>query len=123
MSGDKLHIITHAPKLFTDGAQQGGVIALGKIGSSDGAVEKHIAHQGDFLGRIEEHHVPRGVSRTVPHLQLLVSDLNQITLVKPTGRFKRLRRWEAEHFRLISKIINPELVFPLRSLDGNPKPP
>ena len=60
VAGDEGGILAQGPELFTDGADQGVVIAPWQVGAADGALKQHITDDGQLiLGAVKDDVVRR----------------------------------------------------------------
>ena len=80
MSGQQGHIVSQWPDTFTYRLQQGLVITPGEIRPADRTLENHIANDRDPILFMHEDDVPRGVTRAVVDLQLLIAEPDLICL-------------------------------------------
>lgn len=86
MPAQEADIVPQRQQLFLDHADQGLVIAAGKIGTSNRAVEKHIADMRKTRRAIEEDDVSRRMPRTMQHLEAVVTERHRLTLGQETVR-------------------------------------
>lgn len=69
MAGDEADIVPKGEQLLADGAHQGLVVALGKIGTAYAAIEQHITNEGETFLLAEKHHMARGMAWTMDDFQ------------------------------------------------------
>ena len=80
MAGNEHRVVAHGPQALGDAVNQILVIALRKIGAAYAAGKQHITHKRAFqFGRIK-HHMTRGVSRAVAHLQAVCAQAHSVAV-------------------------------------------
>ena len=67
-------------------ADQRGVVAIGKIGAADRALEQHVAHQRKpRRAGLQTPHA-RGVPRTMQHIETMLAECHAVALAQPAVR-------------------------------------
>jgi hypothetical protein len=59
------------------------MVAIGKVGAPDRALEQHVAEYGKVRGVVDEDDVARGVTRAVQDLEAVLAKGNGIALGQP----------------------------------------
>ena len=83
MAGYEQRVVTHGPQASGDAVNELFVISLGQVGTANRASKQHIAHKRQVLLGCVEHHMPRGVARTMPHFQGGCAYLYRVAVVQP----------------------------------------
>ncbi len=122
MSGDETHIVTQREEFLLDRVDQVPMIAARKVGATDGALKEYVAHLGQTLAGMEEHHMPRCVTRAMEHLKLLLANGDDIALIEPACRLEGADRRKAEHLALFGQPLKQKVIVAVRADDGHSQP-
>ena len=118
MATEELEIVAQGQKLFRDGPDQRGVIAVGKVGAADRALEQHISHQRELGSPIDEYDVPRGVARAMQHVEPVRSQRHMVTFAEPSiGRHIAHRKTEGA--ALLLQCLQKKRVSPVGTCNGH----
>jgi hypothetical protein len=69
MPWNEHRVIAHGPQTLRDAGNQGVMITLWKISSTNAARKQNIAHKGTFDFRRMKHHMARRMSGAMSHVQ------------------------------------------------------
>lgn len=122
MSGDEAHIVAQREECLLDRVDQVPMIAARKIGATDGALKEYVAHLGQTLTSMEEHHMPWCMTRAMQHLKLLLANGDDIALIEPACRLEGADRRKAEHLALFGQPLKQKVIGAVRADDGHAQP-
>ncbi len=105
MAAYEADVVAQRQQLFLDRSDKGFVVAPRQIGAADRAVEQDVADMGEFCRAIVEHDMPRRMTRTVQHLEIVSGERNSLALLQiAVGRAVADRIGQAEHLSLAFQI-------------------
>ena len=88
VAGDEGGVVAQGPELFADGADQGVMIAAGRIRTADGALKQHIADKGHFVFGAMKNDMARGMTGTMAHGHGYVAKTDGFAPIQPSVRGK-----------------------------------
>ena len=101
MPRDEAEIVAQREELLLNRIEELAVIAARKVGAADGSPKEHVADLRQSIRGVDEHHMARGVSRTMQHLQAFLADLDNIALLQPLVWLEIAHRRKSEHPTLV----------------------
>ena len=104
-------------ELLVNGIDELLVVAARKIGAADRTLEQHVADDQKLRGFVIEDHMPGRMSGAVKDVQFQLAHRHGIAVVEPAIRRKGTGARHAEALALLAGLVDPELVFRVRSLD------
>src|ERR1700733_12682747 len=86
VAADEADIVAERQQLVLDRPDQRCMIAAGKVGSSDRAVEQHVADMRKAHLLVEEHHAAGRMARTMQDVEAQFADRGLVAFSEPAVR-------------------------------------
>ena len=110
MARNEAEVPAQRPELRRDRMNQCRQVAARKVGTANRTLEQHIANENHPVLMLDEDHMTGRMSGTVPDFESDVADMNLISGIEITVGHKRLQYRKSELPALFRKLINPELI-------------
>ena len=130
MAGHEPHIVSQGDQFPAYGLYQVTMVAPGKVGTSDAALEQHVADEGESIDIAEEHHMTGGVAGTVEYVQDEVAHRDLVAVLQPLARQEGGNGGETEHLGLAGEPLEEKGVLGMRAQhlypgqgSNGPRPP
>ena len=95
MAGDESGLVTQGPKFFADGTDQCGVITARQVRTAGRTPEQNITNDFHLVLSAGKFQMTRAVTGTMMYGHNLIAKAHRITVLQPTGRYKRTRTFES----------------------------
>ncbi|MNE08902.1 hypothetical protein D3C80_1015640 [compost metagenome] len=93
------------------------MVAAGKVGAADRALEQDVADLGETGLAVEEDDVAGRVARAVDHLPRRLAQRQHVAVVQPAGRGEGAGLGQAVFLALGGNQVDPELVLDVGAAD------